>query len=1040
MTACGGGGSGGDLSSADLQPAGTDGARDQNTPLAEQPAPGTVPEINTYAGASNIAGTVALSSLSGADADSLDSSAAQQPKIALFSSRPVTRATTASADNAIVKLYAVGGNGVLEETGIPCHFLDEKDAQDNPKYSCEGVADGKSYVVKYLRILPGNKALEMKVNVDIPTGQTQAPAEPVSPESTVVVDTIVNAILTATEGKEIDPDIVEDIIGSVKTVVKNLIDSGAVQVPSMMVEAPKDEHGDFIGNAADLETKQNIAFASNDKLDTTTGGLLSRDDVAQEVDAVKVEIQVRELSKIDVQGDVGKKRLIAKIFDKLIDDGDVPEFIVDFFAKQFSQGVEVDVARLYHAIVAGLRVRPELGVDINTWNLQPEDAASKLRALLADIYTLQHKQADGSLNELDKKKLAEIPGIVPAVFKAADWEGKPIDATTRFNVPQGIVFTIFVTDKLIPELFAEYTGKSLTGIVTIDDQSEGTGPRDIKFDHPVDFDPMVFDASGNQPGLLQLFGFFKPEYLSSLQGVEVGHLELNPERIWLPDDGTSSDGQTSGREYDNLRPFVCVSELSSLAAKMDSTSSAPASEQLRVELEYPSKDGSRRVITLQNEQAIYQGPMPVTSTTDGMPAPFPEGTPEEGEEPGFEQCFTYDPWMQARNTAGGEDMPTPQMLISDFVTGDYGVKVKNSAGQLLAERGFKKKVIIGMQDVVPRLTAPNGMPQWPVECRSTSYCPQWDQIQQKWQAAGGNTTFPLNAESNSKAKVTFNWERPTVALPEGVKITYGLNVAKSEGCNTQEGCRWEQIYSSGENGKRLFGLSFTLPKLLDKLEAQDGGHYNANLCAEFIDTETGEYLGSGGCGFAEFFVGAPLDMSATFTISGLAPTGLDAAWKVALISESYTPDAASEQPIEPSRKTLSLSGIDPEGIYSLSATLGDFLNQSPATHYAIVLFRDENGNDQVDVSADRGEPQFWPDWRDSVYFDTWGGSLRVVREESRIEEGGAKDEAPERKETVIVGGETVSGPDFSLLLNDPRFSPQDYGVTPDSGPAVGSAF
>ena len=160
---------------------------------------------NLYSGDSNILGTISLSDLNGIDSNKLNKASTQQPKSVARSIQASPRAFTATTDNAIVKLYAVGSNGVLADTGIDCAFDSEKDEYNNPKYACNDIADGQNYVVKYVRILEGDKALEMKVNIDIPEGTTEVAAENVSPQSTVVADTIVNAILSATEGKKLTP-------------------------------------------------------------------------------------------------------------------------------------------------------------------------------------------------------------------------------------------------------------------------------------------------------------------------------------------------------------------------------------------------------------------------------------------------------------------------------------------------------------------------------------------------------------------------------------------------------------------------------------------------------------------------------------------------------------------------------------------------------------------------------------------------------------------------------------------------------------------
>ncbi|HFC54406.1 MAG TPA: hypothetical protein ENJ43_08245, partial [Gammaproteobacteria bacterium] len=249
---------------------------------------------NPFVGTSSISGAISLSSLSGSDANAVNGATAQFKQMSAANVRALD-----ATSNAIVKLYVVGSNGELQDTGIDCSFDKQSDDNGNPRYSCPNVADGKQYVVKYLRLLEGNRALEMKVNVEVPEGAPSAEGGEISPESTVVVDTIINAILTATEGKNIDPEVVNDIVKSVKQAVINLVRSGAVQIPSMIVDAPKDASGNYISDVTRLKSGDDVDYGTNEQLQSAAGNLLSDESVANEVDAVKVEIGVRELERID---------------------------------------------------------------------------------------------------------------------------------------------------------------------------------------------------------------------------------------------------------------------------------------------------------------------------------------------------------------------------------------------------------------------------------------------------------------------------------------------------------------------------------------------------------------------------------------------------------------------------------------------------------------------------------------------------------------------------------------------------------------------
>lgn len=1025
----------------------TNGATDETGRGADTTDTGNDSDIsvNPFSGASNISGIISLSSLSGADSGSLDSSGGQSQKSATRRAR-----ASVSSNNAIIKLFSVGANGELEETGIQCDFDSENDANGNPKYSCEGIADGNNYVIKYVRILDDNRALEMKVSVQIPEGVAEVPADDVSPQSTVVSDTIINAILSATEGKEVDQEILDDIIASVEKVVKELVSSGAVALPSMVVAAPKNEAGDFITDASDLETEEEVTFAENERLGSTAGSLLSDEKVSAEVNAVKVEIEIRDFAQVDTDNGEGKRKLVHKIFEKLLDgDGDVPRFIVDFFTTQFEQDATVDVTSLFDAIYAGMEVDRGLvdfDLDDQRFGFSAGDASTNLQETLNRIHALFGRKAAGTLTEEDRHALAEIPGIIAAIFPA----GTSITPTTVLDIPQSIVFTIFVTDKYIPEIIEEETGIKTDEFISVDDEGgsgEGGsgGSIDVEFERLVDFNPMYFDEPGDNPGLLQLFGFFEEEYLNGLSGVDVGRLEIFPDRIWIEDQNADTSGP-SGREYDALRANVCIADASLLSGLFNGEEQGV---DFSVELTYPTKSGERGSIAMQNERGLYFGSGPGDRDDETGGDDSDGGARDDRGDPDFEACFTLDPWAAANQYAStdGEHRPFQPSLddfVSDFRSGQYNVIVRNSAGEVIAEREYKRKVIVGMRHAAPQLTSPNGRPQWPAECfGNVDRCEEWDKREALFREKGGNTSFALNVDTNKdgendKAEVTMTWQKPRgLELPEGVRIAYSMDVVLN---SRKDGdFRWENIYSTRQNDQRLFGRSYTLPALLDRLEVTDG-NYHVNICAEFIDTDNGEFLGQGGCGFAEFYVGEPLDLTAEFAIEGEAPSGLDSSWKVALISEESQPHNSSspETFVEPKRETKYISNLDEEGKYSLKPTIGDFLNGSQSTQFSIVLFKDENGDGQLQDSAspenNQHEPNYRPDWENNIWFETWENVLRVVAERSE-EDGDHK-----RDEIVVKGGETIEGPDFTYLEDEDWFQRDVNGNSGDDNGTSGSGF
>ena len=1001
MSGCGAGGEG--TGSADLAKA-IEQAVDNNTADDTTASGGSGSsaeqgQSNPYAGDSLIEGAVALSSLVGLDANALEpgEQTPKRPQISVRSAFVSPRTGSTTADNAVVKLYSVADNGDLEDTGIVCKFSDEKTENGDPKYFCDGVKDGNSYVVKYVRLLEGNKAIEMKVNVDLPEGATEVPAEEISPKTTVVVDAIIKAVLSATEGKEIDPQVVKDIVKSVKSTIETLVETGAVQIPSMVVEAPKDEDGNFVADVRELAEKKKVRFSENENLEEVAGALASNEEIVKEVDVARVEIEVRELKKIDTDSDDGKRKLVKKIFSKLLGEDDVPRFIVEFFANQYIAGKVVSLDELFGSVYAGLKLNPGFAMTIDELELTDAKAASALTRLLGRIYDLQEKKAAGSLDEDEKKRLAEIPSAITMAFPAEQWRGRAITPATEFSVPQGIVFTIFVTDKLVPEIYENKTGEKLAAVMKVEssgDDDGGDKGAKVEFDNPVDFNPMAYDPAGNNPGLMQLFGFFDEENLARLDGVDVTHVEIMPDRIWI--EGETTDGGPGGKEYDALRANVCLMDMAAMRQMASDENGDPQEADLSVELSYPMRNGRIGTVALVNERGLFKrGPGPVDQ--QGPAA-------ENGGDP--EACFVLDPWANASPDGG---RPSLADIVSDFTSGEYKVVVKK-AGAVVAERKIKRKIITGMRNASPTLLSPRGMPKWPAACEGKDFCPEWQELQAKWEAAGGNTTFAINADSDKdgnedKARIVVKWDKPEVELPDGVKIAYALSIFRNGGCD-ENGCDFENIFSSYEKGRRIFGRSFTVPKLLDKLEIGKGS-YNVNVCAEFIDTESGEFLGAGGCAFADFNVGDPLDLSRTFDIKGEAPKLEDASWKVALISEAM-PKFGEAPADRPEAETLLVSTIE-DGKYALSPMLGDFLDKSVNTMFNIVMFKDEDGDDVVDFPTpdEPGEMVFWPGWESQVRFETWGRVLRVVSEKH----GDSPDDF-KRREVIVTGGEEVKGPSF----------------------------
>ncbi len=1009
----------------------------QKAPENETPSDNNTPDNNNppinnssdqpYSGSSIIKGLISLSSLTRSDSYSYENATAKG-----IMSRALTRASDDPAntpDNAIVKLYVVGPDGELIDTNIDCAFTGEDDEKGNPGYKCDGAADGLHYVVKFIKLIDGDKAIEMKVNVEVPQGQVNVDSPEISPQSTVVADTIVNAILSATAGQDIDQDVIDNIIGSVKTAIIKLVESGAVQIPSMVTEAPKDEKGDYIDNVADFEGEQEIQFAENEQMDSAAGALLSSQAVANGLDIVKVDIDLKRLESIETDSDEGKHQLIKRIFNELLGDSDMPRFFFDFLSTQYIAGETTDLQSLFGAIAVGLRINPQFGVDMSELDLTKSDAMAAFEKRLSEIYSLLDRKTNGELTEADKESLAQIQAVIPAAFSRDDWQNRTLEPTDELNIPQAIVFTIFITDDYIRSSFKEYaseSGQELKAIASA--EKDENGVISVEMDEPVDFDPMHYDENYDpdsnlgQPGFMQLLGFFDKENIDNLTGIDIFQMDIMPGKAWIPEENGM------GQEHDMLRVEVGISDVAAMAAMIQPSEPGemPSQPELSVTLEYPTSTGTASVELMDEAELFYDRGMPPSATplemesaeAKGEHPPEMEGDSRGGNGPSLERRFILDPWRMKQKDSESSMVPTELTLddiISDFTSGIYTIVVKDADGNELERREFKKKVLIGMQYASPRLTSPNGMPQWPVECQFTmGECTEFDKQMQEWTASGGTTTFAPE-DGAEEAKITLSWERPKVELPDGVKIAYSLNIGFNKGCN-EYGCDWELIYDSWQSGRLLFGTSFTLPTPLAQTDLASGADYNVNVCAQFIDTETGDEIGQGGCGHANFFVGEPLDLSATFDIKGQVPTGLDGPWKVALISEKMNEDSLFggwETTVH------QISDIDDNDQYLLQPTLGDFLNGEMMPPQ-IVLFKDDADKEG---EIEEREMRFWPNGTENIRFDAWGGILRYVKE-SRPAPGSKEPDDFKRKEIVVTGGESLIGPSFLYLKDDPFFTGQ----------------
>lgn len=904
-------------------------------------------KTNAYAGKANISGTIDTSSLSGSDSALLETTL---PKRLLKSTKLYRWAYSENlTTGAVVKLYVVGEDGSLVDTEIEGTLSTDED--DNVTYSFEGVKDGVNYVVRYLKLLENDKVLEMKTNAYIPEGDTAPEGDvTISAKATLVVEALINAILDATNGTGIEQSVVNRIIEAVKTTIVQLVDSGAIQIPSMVVEAS----GDTIAEIAAAETQ-------NDDVANASGILLSDDSVDVELSAVKTETLATRFDISTVSTSEDKRILINRVFDELLEDDDVPSFIINFFVDVYINNVSKTVDELIVAISHGLQPRQ----DVTTPTITKDDAINAFREMLTNVYALMAKKAAGeTLSEDEKRILAETPPVIIGLFpltERAKWES--LDSGTVLNVPQGIAFTIYIVDVYIKEKFEDLEATYSA--------TEGSGGVGVSYEkeEPFDFNPMLPDS------IMDILGFY--DVYMNYAGIDIFGLWINPGKVWI-----ENLTGTGGDEVDMLMAGTCLTDVANMVAEFDGNPSTTGTDlsSATVTLTYPRTDGTRGTIGLLSESDIFM---------------------KDGGDSGMgESCFRLDPWGEAwagkdPGTMTEPVQPDRSRIISNFTSGTYTVKVVLNGKTY--SKSFAKKVITGMTDAYPTLITPLGFPRWPGDNATQAEKEEFEALMAEFKGAtrfSANVNIEDSDPANDAARITMTWKAPTVTLPDGVKMRYHMEVGKG-GCNADTGCTWTPYFSTWERDKILFTTSLTLPVDLPKQAQDDTMPYQLHLRVVFIDSITGERLGEGGSAHTEFWVADPLDTTKTFTVTGTAVDG----YSVILFREVY--DSTSLFPSYKRTKIASAAVV--ESTYTLEPTIGDFLSGGAGDWYNIIMYQDQDEDGEYDST----EPQYWPDWNDRIRFNTWGGTLRVEREI-------CSTSGCERSETVILGGETINGPTLML--------------------------
>ena len=948
-------------------------------------------EDTIYAGLSKVLGSINLSSLVGQDqsAVTLSSSGSGLGKRANGRARGAQSLEDSNSvaeidpNKEIVKLYVIGSDGELEDTGILCTCEVDPNDEDKIIYDCPDVKDGVNYIVKYIKLLDDNKALELKANVYVGENETEVNTE-VTAKTTAVVESLKIAILDATMGTGITQEVVNKIVTAVEKVIVDLIDTGFIQLPSMIVDTEGDTLEEILGE--DIE---------NDNLVSKSGTLISDESVGNQLDAVKTEIKSEQFDLDNMTTDDKKANLVNRVFKEMLDDGDddgVPGFMLEFLTDKFIENVTKSVGAVTDAVQRGIHFRIPLPEDAECTK---DGAISAFKDALTKMYDLIEAKAAGTISGEDLKEFANIPPVVLGLFPKKDsakWLN--LDMDTELNIPQSLALTIFIVEGYISEAYESMEEEIVA--------TEGEGGV---VNHEKE-DPFEFDAMC--PGsLMDMLGF--SEVAENYSGIDIFDLWLHPSKCWL---------ESAQREVDMLNAGGCWGDVTGMLVQWDEDSTAPDYSTATVSLTYPKKGGGTGTVQLISEAEIHGK--------------------EDGKVDMWNNCWIIDPWMEANENNDGSDEwnePDSTRIVSDFTSGKYTITV-TWEGETIS-KDFTRKVITGMTKIYPELVSPAQMPQWPGHDATEEEMEKHDEEWSEYEMTNFSATEDTDGDGEEDAaKITIEWKAPVLGddvLPDGVKMGYELDLGQG-GCD-ENGCTWEHIYATWEHDKVLFGTSFTIPELIQKQETGDPP-YQLHMHIIFIDQETGERLGEGGHTHGEFTVCDPLDLSQTFTITGYVDISncndeaLELAdvedLKVALFYETYDENSFTNAW---SRDVIAIGTMASSGgeiTYTIEPSLGDFLgdDKEPGGWHNIIIFQDLNENDEIDERMSEAEPwpepQYWPECCDNnMWFDTWGNMLRVHSE--YCDENGTC----EHEEIMITGDEEVNGPDFMVETWDDCYPSDD---------------
>lgn len=919
---------------------------------------------NDYSGSARVSGTIRLSHLSSSDSAEIESGA------------PVARRKGSKAvdeDNEAVKLYVVGENGELEDTGISCSI--EEDENGDRAYECDGVKDGVNYIIRYLKLSGTGKALELKANAFVPEGEN-APEEDadVSPQTSVIVQAIVDAILSATAGTEISDDLVNTIIDSVKGAIVNLVEAGAIQIPSMVVDVGEDTTlEDLIGEEPE-----------NNDLGNAAGMILADDTIGNELDLLTAENEAAlfDLSTVDTAAE--KEELIRKVFNDLVKDdkggsNGMPDFFYNFFTWLYVSNDTVDVGDLLSTLLGSMTYSADA---INTDQVTVNNIIAMFNNRIGEMHDLLALNPDTLTNE-QKAALSQYPGVMRGLFPSGFGT---MTADTMLITPQAIAMVIFVEKVFMPA----------TIIPDVQAGTEGDGGQ-------IDYSDDYFEWDDH--ALFEFLGLpmYVTSHLGEFIGVDIHGLNLHPGTVWIVD----QDGQ--GTEHEALMLSTDMMDLTAFVSGGDTTiTNQPGTT---VTLTYPRLSGGTGTIALAYLSYGDHGYW--------------------GLEP-WSEAYVIDPANPVINPARVvSDFTSGTYTLTVVIDGNTTQKSFEKSVITGMTDAYVKMITPAGMPIWPGMDATqeetdafnNAWNAYNANGGRTNFTAN----------VMDDGTAPGDGETATKAKLTLSWAPPAVTLPDGVKMAYSIDIGQSN-CDEFGDCSWTPVWNSWDNNKRIYATAFTIPILFDVQTVDEAMNnpYHINIGVHFVDQATGEQLGSGGNAHSEFTVGEAIDPTATFTILGInaikiEDTNVDPTHlRIAVVKETQVGAVFT-------RTILGINDIIGSTGYALNFEIGDFLSGNVNTWYNIVLIDDSDDSLTAGSSLDYATMTYWPDnSKENVWFETWGGILKVMK--NTFTTSGENLFSMD----IITGGEEIDGVSFYIGDNayvtpDPTtVTPVPSGVLDDA--------